>query len=683
MPNHLVNETSPYLRQHQHNPVDWYPWGEPAITRARAENKPIFLSIGYSACHWCHVMAHESFEAPEIANILNQHFISIKVDREERPDLDDVYMQAVVMMTGQGGWPMSVFLTPALEPFFGGTYFPPEPRYGMPSFRQVLLSVASAWLEKSKEIANSAQQITESIKSQFAKGAKSKEDFNFKQIIETLNQSYDWQYGGWGNAPKFPPAMLIEFLLQQAWQGDQQSTQMATHLLNRMALGGMYDLVGGGFHRYSVDLQWLVPHFEKMLYDNALLALAYLHGFAISGNPNFGKVAISTLEFIRDELTAPGGGFYSSLDADTPQGEGRFYTWRLTTLKSSLSESEFDLLERTMVISPQGNFEEGLNIIRLKDDINHLADEMELSFESLYAKLEPLLKKLSEQRAKRQTPEKDTKIIVSWNTLAIRAFINAGLLLGREDFISIGRHALDFILEEMVNSNGQLNRVWHEGKANQPGTLSDYAGLILSCHALYEVDFSPQIYETMKDLFGQLQTQFAPDKIYYYDSSSDIEHLIARPSSLQDNAIPSGNALVANVYWLFWNYENDNKDQEQIEEMLGGIAGDANHNPNHFGYWLQIADRHHQKTSQIALVTENSLPALQPFLNRYHRTYHPNSVIAVNHAEINNESDLPNLLEGRTPVQNQPTAYVCQSFTCFAPVTNVEEFGKRISRRID
>jgi len=677
MPNKLAGETSPYLRQHKDNPVDWYPWGASALSRARNEDKPIFLSIGYSACHWCHVMAHESFEDPDIAKLLNDHFISIKVDREERPDLDDVYMQAVVMLRGQGGWPLSVFLTPELEPFYGGTYFPPEPRYGMPSFKQLLLSVLDSWNDKREEIYHSAKKITEAIEFQFDHEGGSKSDFDFDRIIDSLYRSYDWQFGGWGHAPKFPPAMLAEFLTQQAWRGNVRALEMSEHLLAHMAKGGMYDLVGGGFHRYSVDRQWLVPHFEKMLYDNAQLAQAYLHGFAVTGNPWFRRVAIQTLEFIQTEMTSPEGGFYSSLDADTPEGEGRYYSWDWEMLKTTLSPSEFELLETITTVSTHGNFEEKLNILQFKDTITTLAKEMKSSNEQILVEAEAIFDKLLKHRQKRQPPEKDTKIIVSWNALAIRAFVSSGLLLGRKDFIATARKATEFILAEMILTSGKLNRVWHEGQTNHPGTLSDYAGMILALHALYEMDFSPEIYAHMHSLYSQLNKQFASENPFYFDSAEDVGHLIVRPRSLQDNAIPSGNALVAHVLWLFWNYEYDESVRNELEEMLGEIAEQADHYPNHFGYWLQIADRHSQKVSQVALVAENDLDSLNPFLKKYHRTYHPHGVIAAGSQQESGDK-IPALLKDKTPVNHQPAAYICYNFTCQRPIIDPEAFNEAL-----
>ena len=680
MANRLSGTTSPYLKQHQDNPVDWYPWGDEAISRAKAKALPIFLSIGYSACHWCHVMAHESFEDPEIAQLLNEHFVSIKVDREERPDLDDIYMQAVLMMTGQGGWPMSVFLTPDLDPFYGGTYFPPEPRYGMPAFRQVLLSVIHAWKNEKQNILTGAENISTAIHRQYTEKETAQEPFAFNKIVTDLYQSYDWQYGGWGNAPKFPPSMLIEFLNQRAWRGDPHAREMVEHLLTQMAMGGMYDLVGGGFHRYSVDRQWLVPHFEKMLYDNALLAQAYLHGFAVTNNPRFRQVAEQTLEFIQEEMTAPQGGFYASLDADTPQGEGCYYTWDYTGLQSVLSPSELATLEEATTIQQDGNFEDRLNILRLQTPLKILVGKVDSSFQDWQSDLDAIFSKLKSFRSSRPAPGKDTKIILSWNALAIRTMVSAGLFLGRKDFIDTASNALDFILGEMRSLSSQLYRIWYEGTANQPGTLSDYAGLILALHAMYEADFSPETYNIMMDLYAQLQQRFTPEEELYYDSAIEIKHLLVRPRTLQDNAIPSGNALAAHVHWLFWNYEGQNHDLENLDAMLGVVAAQANHHPQHFGYWLQIADRHSQIVSQIAMVARKGLHELNPFLSIYQRHYNPYSVIAAR-SMLSKGKVLPSLLADKSIVDKMPAAYICRNFTCQRPLTDPKEFLASIVKR--
>lgn len=680
MANKLAGETSPYLRQHQDNPVDWHPWSDSAILKAQAEGRPIFLSIGYSACHWCHVMAHESFEDPAIAALLNENFICIKVDREERPDLDDIYMQAVQLLTGQGGWPMSVFLTPALEPFYGGTYFPPEPRCGMPSFRQVLLGVAHAWNHSRQDILSSAEKLTGAIKAQFVVEPQDSGSIEWTGILDALHLSYDWQSGGWGSAPKFPPAMLLDLLSQLAWRGESRARKMLEHLLDRMAMGGMYDLVGGGFHRYSVDEQWFIPHFEKMLYDNALLAQAYLHGFAVTGNPRFGQVAQQTLEFIQQELTDPQGGFFASLDADTPQGEGRFYAWNYADLQSMFSPDEFSILERLLSIQPEGNFQHQLNILRFRDPLQIMAEKSGVTTQELLSQLAPVLSLLKSTRAERQTPARDTKIILSWNALAVRALISAGHLMGRQDFIDSARNAVEFILSEMISSSGKLYRIWHEGRASQPGTLSDYAGLILALHALYEVDFSPETYQLMANLYEQLRLRFTPEEGLYYDSAADVEHLLVRPKTLQDNAVPSGNALAAHVHWLFWNYEAQKHDRAILEAMLAAVVDQAQRYPQHFGYWLKVFDLDSQNITQIALATEKDFPSLSPFLAVYRRKYHPYSVITANIPQQDQEIRLPSLLAGKPAVNGQPTAYVCQRFSCQTPTMDSRDFAAQISK---
>ncbi len=674
MPNQLADQTSPYLRQHKDNTVDWYPWGEEALSRAKNENRPIFLSIGYAACHWCHVMAHESFEDPQIAKILNENFISIKVDREERPDLDDIYMQAVVMMTGRGGWPMSVFLTPDLKPFYGGTYFPPTPRYGMPSFKQVLTSVMDAWENRSSDIQENAEKITGSIQSQFESRPSGEGALDLDAIVQGLYVGYDWENGGWGGAPKFPQAMLIDFLNQRAWGGNEQAKELVRDVLEKMARGGLYDLVGGGFHRYSTDAEWLVPHFEKMLYDNALLALAYLHGFAVTGNPQFRQVAVQTLEFIQREMTHPGGGFYASLDADTPQGEGRFYTWRFETLKSHLSDSDFQLLQKVTSISPQGNFEEGLNVLQYRKDLNALAKEMNTPLEALIRQLQRVYTQLRVQRAGRIPPGVDHKIITFWNALAIQAFSAAGLLLKRDDFLRSARKAADFILNQMRTSSGEIQRSWSQGKASHPGTLSDVAALILALHAVYEIDFSPEIYGVMLDLYQHMQKAFSAQNALYFDTAKSVRDLIVRPRSTQDNATPSGNALAAKVHWLLFNYEHTPTHQRRLRNMITAMSPQIQQHPTSYGYWLKVADLGAQKETQIALVTSGPKETLKDFLDHYHQSYHPYTIAAARSTSEDAGGVIPDLLQDRPPLENLPTAYVCQAFTCQAPTTTLKDF---------
>jgi len=678
MPNRLANETSPYLRQHQDNPVDWYPWDQEALNKARQENKPIFLSIGYAACHWCHVMAHESFEDPHIASILNENFISIKVDREERPDLDDIYMQAVVILTQRGGWPMSVFLTPDLEPFYGGTYFPPSPRYGMPSFEKVLTTVLDAWQNQRSDVDKSARSITRAIQSQFGQPAEKEGEFDLANIVESLYNTYDWKDGGWGHAPKFPQPMLVEFLIQRALAGNTQATKLVEDVLDRMSRGGMYDLVGGGFHRYSTDGKWLIPHFEKMLYDNAQLAEAYLHGYALTGNTYFRRVAVQTLQFIQREMAAPESGFFASLDADTPEGEGRYYGYTLKTLQEHLTKDEFNLLNNVTHLSEHGNFEAGLNILQFKKSFGELAAEKNLSVIELQNSLDPIFTKLRSLRSARTPPGRDEKIITGWNAMAIRAFAHAGLLLGYDDFLNTARKASQFLLSELRLPDGRMKRSWSEGKASHPAALEDIAGMILGLHAVYGIDFVPEYYKAMRNLYSIMEEDFAAGDGLYFDASVEVVNLIVRPQNLQDNATPSGNAMAAHVHWLLGNFEHDPSHFEKLARMLRAVSKKANQYPTSFGYWLRVADLAEKQNQQIALISESGPDTLQPFLEIINTRYRPHTITAAKYLDEENKQPLPGLLADRPAVDGKPTAYVCQGFSCKMPVTDPEAMRNQL-----
>lgn len=671
MVNHLANETSPYLQQHKHNPVNWYPWNESALTRAKEEQKPIFLSIGYAACHWCHVMAHESFENPQTAQLLNDHFISIKVDREERPDLDDIYMQSVVMLTGQGGWPLSVFLTPDLKPFYGGTYFPPIPRHGLPSFSQVLSSVIETWNTNPDAIRNNARLLTDEITKQQTQLAQSDQTPDLAEIISRLHSAYDWQAGGWGRAPKFPQPMLIEFLTQSALVGNPQAKQIVTHVLAQMAQGGMYDLVGGGFHRYSTDAHWLIPHFEKMLYDNAQLALAYLHGYALTGEPRFLEVTEATLAFIQREMTHPQGGFYASMDADTPEGEGRYYAWQVDELKELLTQEQFDLLHEQTNITTKGNFEEGLNVLQFKRAITTASPEQQ-------AQLKAIFNQLRLVREKRIQPGKDEKIITEWNAMAIRAFAEAGLLLGRRDYLQTAKKGLKFILENLRTPDGRIYRTWREGRASQPGTLADYGALIAALHAVYTIDFDPTLFQHLRALFTLLQDDFAADGDLYYDSAAHVPNLVVRPRSLQENATPSGNAQAAFAHWLIANYEHKPEHLDQANHMLHRVGKSMQDYPTSFGYWLQVAGLLTYSTRQIALISQADLSSLAPFLNIYRSVYRPFDLIAARYGELETQAVPPALLDDRSAIHSEPTVYLCQGFVCQAPTTLPDVFREQL-----
>jgi len=678
MPNQLKNASSPYLRQHQDNPVNWYPWSEEALEKAKFENKPIFLSIGYAACHWCHVMAHESFEDPYTASILNQHFISIKVDREERPDLDDIYMRAVVALTGQGGWPMSVFLTPDLEPFYGGTYFPPHPSYGMPSFTQLLKSVIGVWNNNPQAIQNNAQVITTAVRSQFQLSDNEEQIIDLEAVVQKLYQSYDWQSGGWGNAPKFPHAMPIQFLLQRALKGDSLAEEMATHVLDHMAQGGMYDLVGGGFHRYSTDAKWLVPHFEKMLYDNALRAQVYLHGYELTGNPVYKQITMDTLDFILHEMAHPDGGFFASLDADTIDGEGRYYTWQKDVLREILSQEHLALLQNTLDLTQQGNFEDGLLILRYKENPHGLAEKLNMTVEDLLGELSNIFKILRVQRTKLAQPAKDDKIITSWNAMAIQAFAEAGLLLGRENYLTAAKDALNFLLAHLQIKSGTLMRSWSQGKASHLGTLADYAGLFLALRSVYEIDFSPCIFAKMKEIFKMMRSEFAGDGYLFYDTHVNLSDLLLRPINLQDNATPSGNALAAYTHWLMAQYDQETQYEEQLDTMVKKVSSQANDYPLGFGYWLEIADLMQNPAQQVALLSSGSVESIEPFLKIYRGKYRPDSVIAAKLRSMVEKFELPGLLDKRDVINNLPTAYVCHGHTCQQPTNEARRFQTQL-----
>ncbi len=677
MTNRLSNASSPYLRQHQNNPVDWYPWNKEALEKAKDENKPIFLSIGYAACHWCHVMAHESFEDSQTAAILNKNFISIKVDREERPDLDDIYMQAVVTITGQGGWPLSVFLTPDLYPFYGGTYFPPQPRYGMPSFQQVLQSISDLWQNNPEKARQNAHALSNAIQKQVIKLPDDEIKFDLEKPIKRLTQNYDWDKGGWGSAPKFPQPMVIDFLIQKANQSNPQLISLVNDVLENMAQGGLFDLVGGGFHRYSTDSSWLVPHFEKMLYDNAQLALTYTHGYIVSGNQYLKDISIKTLEFINNELTLSGGGFASSLDADTAEGEGRYYSWSKKELEAQLSIDQFEFLQTIMSISESGNFEDNLNILRFKQPLPNLAESLGIPVASIQRQFEPIINILGKFRSKRVKPGIDDKVITAWNAYTIRAFAKAGLYYQRKDLIEIAINAADFIQNNLILKDSQLLRSWREGTAGPRGTLEDYASMIIAFHALYEINFDEKYYKLMVELYGSMIKEFEAPHSLYFDSSNQVSDLIFRPQSLQDNATPSGNALAAHVHWLLFNMEDDYSQYEKFNAMAENINQNAMQYPTAFGYWLQVIDLFLQPDQQVALVTQQSLDTLNDFLNSYRKKYRPNSIIAAK--TRGNPGQTPAILKDRPAINNQPTAYVCKNFTCKMPTTDVHQFESEIN----
>jgi uncharacterized protein YyaL (SSP411 family) len=620
--NRLAAATSPYLLQHADNPVDWYEWGEEAIERARAEDKPILLSIGYAACHWCHVMEHESFENGETAAQMNEQFVSIKVDREERPDLDAVYMDAVVAMTGHGGWPMTVFLTPDGEPFFGGTYFPPAPRHGLPGFRQVLDAVASAYREQRADIERSAADLAAAVRSSsdVRPSVEPLTDGILFEAVRGLRRTFDAERGGFGGAPKFPPASVLELLLRRG------ELEMTTRTLDAMAAGGMYDLVGGGFHRYSVDADWLVPHFEKMLYDNALLIPAYLHGWLVTGEERYRRVVEETCDYLLRELALPEGGFASSQDADTDGVEGLTYTWA----------EEDDVPSE--LLRP---FEHGRSIIR--------------------GVLDPELRaQLLEERSRRPQPACDDKAVAAWNGLTLAALAETGRRLASNTVLQAAERLGNFLLTELSTPDGRLYRTWRNGRAGIPGYLEDYADVAQGLYELHVatgelrwLEESNRLARLAVDLFGD------EERGGFFMTARDAEQLVARKKDLDDNPVPSGNSMLAFLLLRLARIYGDNELEQRAVGVLRLLHPNLSRIPSAFGRALCALDLYLSPPRELAIIgspdDDIARTALRPF--------DPNVVVAFGPSET-----VP-LLAGKTRVEGKPTLYECERFACSAPVT--------------
>jgi uncharacterized protein YyaL (SSP411 family) len=652
MANHLADETSPYLLQHKDNPVDWYAWGEDALTRAREEDRPILLSIGYSACHWCHVMERESFEDEETARLMNELFVCIKLDREERPDLDSIYMEACQAMTGSGGWPLNAFLTPEQVPFYAGTYFPPQPRMGMPSWRQVLEAVAHAWQEKRDEIREGGTRIAERLRggALLQPSAEPMREEQLDAAVETLRSSYDAANGGFGTAPKFPPASAIEFLLRRG------ETEMTTQTLRAMASGGMYDQVGGGFARYSVDPYWLVPHFEKMLYDNALLARAYLHGWQVTGDPLFRRVAVETLDWALREMRAPEGGFFSALDADSEGEEGRFYVWTVEEMRAALEgEPDADEAIAWFGATDRGNFE-GRNIpVRGPGEPERLDDWRRLLYEA---------------RARRVWPGLDDKRLTSWNALMISALAEAGAVLERADYVDAARRCAGFVLGSLRDDDGRLLRTWKDGRGRLNAYLEDHAYLVEALLTLYESSFEPGWFAEARALADTTIERFADEENGgFFETSSDHEQLLARRKDLEDHPIPSANASAAYGLLRLAALTGEQSYEQRAVSVLRLLHELATEHPQAFGHLLQALDFHLSPVKEVALVGEDRRP-----LERVVRgAFRPHLVVA------GGEADGVPLLQDRPPVDGRPAAYVCERFACQAPVTEPEELARLLS----
>jgi uncharacterized protein YyaL (SSP411 family) len=661
MPNLLAKETSPYLLQHAANPVDWHPWDQGALQKARDQDKPIFLSIGYSACHWCHVMAHESFEDDQVAAILNEHFISIKVDREERPDLDQIYMTAVQALTGSGGWPMSVFLTPDGHPFYGGTYFPPQPRYGMPSFTQVLNAIVDAWQDRRQELLSGGQRLVAAIQrqSQVERSRNRKElgGDTLHSAFRALQQGFDKTNGGWGQAPKFPQPMALEFLLRYHHSsGNANALEMATRTLEAMARGGMYDQVGGGFHRYSVDDHWLVPHFEKMLYDVAQLARVYLHAWQVIDEPFFRTITEETLDYVMREMTDPDGGFYSTQDADSEGEEGKFFVWTPAEIREILRDDADDFMA-TYGVTQHGNFE-GKNILEFVGDMNQRATLAEAR------------RKLFEAREQRVHPGRDEKVLTSWNGLMLAAFAEAARILNRDDYRQVAERNARFLLRELRQENGRLLRTWKAGEAKLNGYLEDYSYLIEGLLELYQTTFEPRWFVAAQELAEAMLEHFADSEGTLYDTSDDHEMLITRPCDLQDNATPSGNAMAVTALLKLAGFTNELRYVDVAHQALAQMQPMISQYPLGFGQWLQGLAYALSKPREIAIVGDPEAADAQALLRVVRTGYRPFQAVAL--GKPGTSPPVVPLLKERGLVDGHAAAYVCRSFTCQAPATEPE-----------
>jgi uncharacterized protein YyaL (SSP411 family) len=689
MQNRLAEENSPYLLQHAHNPVDWYPWGPEALEKAREEDKPIFLSIGYAACHWCHVMAHESFEDPQTAALMNQDFINIKVDREERPDLDSLYMQAVTTLTGSGGWPMSVFLTPDGQPFYGGTYFPPVRRYQMPSFPELLQAIARLWREDRQQLLESAKKLTLHLQTNQA-NTLADTPLNSKSLDDAarrLMQAYDWQHGGWGKAPKFPQPMAIEFLLQRAALGDQPALAMAEHALQAMAQGGMYDVVGGGFARYSTDDRWLIPHFEKMLYDNAQLARVYLQAYMLTDDEYFRQVCEESLDFLAreflpeaqdDNQPAPAG-FYSSLDADSEGKEGKYYVWSSQELDQAFhgfelaraASTDFDALhffKQVYGIQGAGNFE-GKFVLQRAASWENLSQKLKLPVSEIRSRLDEMHIHLRKIRDKRIRPSTDDKVLVSWNGLALLVYAEAARYLKRNDYLEIARHNADFLLTELHNGE-RLLRSWRNGSAQFNAYLEDYAALGLGLLALYQSDPDPYWFNSAQQLAQEIIVHFSDPQGGFFDTRDDHESLLLRPKDIQDNATPSGNAMACQLLLELAAFTGNGEYRDIAERMLRGVLAFSTQYPTAFAKWLCALDFALSTVKEVAILGDPDETDTQALVASVWSTFRPHTVLAQSaHPPANNS---PALLHNRRLKDGKATAYVCEHFTCQQPVTDPE-----------
>jgi uncharacterized protein YyaL (SSP411 family) len=678
--NRLAGETSPYLLQHASNPVDWYPWGEEALEKSRLEDKPIFLSIGYSACHWCHVMERESFEDAGVAEVMNRDFVCIKVDREERPDLDSIYMAAVQQMTGSGGWPMSVFLTPELKPFYGGTYFPPTARYGMPGFADLLDAVAEAYRDRREEVESNADQVVGVISAGIAPNTH-RQDLHpalLEEAAAGLKGMHDPLEGGFGGAPKFPQAMALEFLLR-SWKrsGDAEMLAMVELSLVKMAHGGIYDHLGGGFARYSTDARWLVPHFEKMLYDQALLAPLYLHAYQATGASGYRGGCTHTIDYVLRDLTSPEGGFYSAEDADSEGVEGLFYTWTYDEVEAALGD-DFELFARTFDVTREGNWE-GRNILHVAADRRQVPGQLGLSEEDYRARLKAARVQLFALRAKRIRPARDEKVLTAWNGLMLAAIAEAASVLDNPEYLRAAEANAELMLGRAF-VDGRVMRTYRDGTARLNGYLEDYACLAHGLLQLYQADFDVRWYEAAAEILDLMLERFRdPTGGILYSTTDDHERLLFRPKDFDDNAVPAGNSMAAEALLELALLTGEDRYRQAAEEIMSALAGALASHPLFFGRLLSVLDTHLGNPLEIAIVGSLKSPAAAELFRTLAEAYIPAKVVAAGAAG----SRVPALLADRdqSTAGSSVAAYVCRGFVCSRPVGSADDFRTELGLR--
>jgi uncharacterized protein len=662
MPNHLAQETSQYLLQHANNPVDWYPWGEEALNRAHTEDKPILLSVGYSACHWCHVMAHESFENSEIAGLMNQNFINIKVDREERPDIDSIYMEAVLALTGNGGWPLTVFLTPQGKPFYGGTYFPPEDRHGIPGFPSVLMAAADTYRNRRSTIEQATKEITTAILGRTSRSAAIEPltaDI-LREAYQALEQNFDVQNGGFGAAPKFPQPLSLEFLLRYSRRVQNSGPlEMVELTLQKMARGGIYDQLGGGFHRYATDSCWLVPHFEKMLYDNALLSHVYLHAYLATGKQLYRRIAEETIDYVLREMTAPEGGFYSTQDADSEGVEGKYYLWTDREIVQTVAEKQGKTINDYFGVTSEGNFE-GRNILHIAGD----------NMPETAGQIEEARSRLLKQREQRVRPVRDDKVLTSWNGLMLASLSEAAGVFERPDYMSAAVKNGTFLLNSMIH-DGYLSRSYKDGVTKISGYLEDYSMVIQGLLGLHQITFSGnwlrqsiKLAETMIELFWD-------DAIgTFYDTGNTHERLFLRPRSTYDSPLPSGSSAAVSVLFKLSVLTGNDRFRQIASQSLRSMRDLLEHYPLGFANWLCALDFYLSTPKEIVIIGPRNSTATLDLLRALYSMWLPNKVVAAFDPEDPAPVSGLKLFENRQMINNQPTAYVCENYACKTPTTD-------------